>query len=291
MANENFMRRYIMKFGPDGGKGFKIGNTHSATETALHISFSIEKSDAENPNDAIIQIWNLSNESIKLLERGDCIVELMAGYGEDIKILLVGCVTSAITTQDNADRLTEITVVDSKLGFQHRAINISLNGKVSSKKVYDTIAKEAGVDIRYAKDVKFKNFGNGYSFVGLAKNALYHLKKYNGHEWTMENQQIKVTLPGRAVGATGYLLSASTGLIGIPRRVSLGTGDETQTGWEVQYFLNGAIGINDAVQLESSIANGYFRVQKITMDGDNMEGDWVCTAVLVEIKADSSLDG
>ena len=42
MANDNFLRTYTMKCGKMGSKGFQIGNIHSATETALHVSFSIE---------------------------------------------------------------------------------------------------------------------------------------------------------------------------------------------------------------------------------------------------------
>lgn len=28
----------------------------------------------------------------------------------------------------------------------------------------------------------------------------------------------------------------------------------------------------------------YFRVYKLTIDGDNLEGDWICTAQLLEVK-------
>ena len=75
----------------------------------------------------------------------------------------------------------------------------------------------------------------------------------------------------------GYLLSSDTGLINIPKRITIGSGDESKTGWEVEYLLNGAIGVNDIVRLSSDTASGYFLVHKVTMDGDNMSGDWVCT--------------
>ena len=45
MEGKNFLRTYTMKCGAMGG-GFEIGNRSSPTETALHISFSVEKSDA-----------------------------------------------------------------------------------------------------------------------------------------------------------------------------------------------------------------------------------------------------
>lgn len=55
-------------------------------------------------------------------------------------------------------------------------------------------------------------------------------------------------------------------------------------GYEVKYFLNGAIGVNDYIRLESDKVRGYFRVYKLTIDGDNLEGDWICTAQLLEVK-------
>ena len=287
---DNWMRRYVMKCGVVGQKGFQIGNINNAKETALHICFSIEKSDAENPNDAKVQIWNLSDTHLKMLESKDCVVELRAGYGETMALVLVGNVTSAITTMENADRLTELTVVDGYVALRDTVLMISLNGKVNSKDVYQTIANEMGMSIVFAKDLTFQTIPNGFSYVGKAKNALQKIANYCGHKWTIQNQVIQITLPNRAVGTMGYLLSSETGLLGIPRRITLETGDTSQVGWEVEYLLNGAIGINDVVKLKSSMANGYFRVCKVTIDGDNFDGDWICTAQLIEIEVDTELD-
>ncbi len=287
---DNWMRRYVMKCGVMGQTGFQIGNVHSAKETALHICFSIEKSDAENPNDAKVQIWNLSDTHLKMLEAKDCIVELRAGYGDTIALVLVGTITSVITTMENADRLTEMTIVDGYVSLRDTVLSISLNGKVSSKDVYQMIANEMGMAILFAKDLTFKTIPNGFSYVGKAKNALQKIATYCGHKWTIQNQVIQIALPNRAVNTIGYLLSNETGLIGIPRRITLESGSSSQVGWEVEYLLNGVIGVNDVVKLKSLTANGYFRVCKITMDGDNFDGDWICTAQLVEIEANAELD-
>lgn len=290
MGNENFMRRYIMRCGKMGKSGFQIGNIHDARETALHVCFSIEKSNAESPNDAKVQVWNLSDSNLKILDTKDCIVELKAGYGDNLALILVGNITSVITTRENADRMTEMTVVDGRAELRDATISVSLNGKVSAKDVYKRIANAMGMSIVFAKDLSFKTMPNGFSYVGKAKNALQKIAKLCGHKWTIQNQVLQITWPGRAVSTRGYLLSSDTGLIGTPKRVTIGSGDETQTGWEVEYFLNGAIGVNDVVQLQSSTANGYYLVHKITFDGDNLEGDWICTAQLLEIKAQPKLD-
>ena len=85
-------------------------------------------------------------------------------------------------------------------------------------------------------------------------------------------------------------MTKDTGLIGIPKRITIDSEEKSQSGWEVEYFLNGAIGVNDVVQLKSSEVNGYCLVKQITIDGDNLDGDWICTAQLIEIEAQPKLD-
>ncbi len=293
MANENYMRTYTMKCGKKGGKGFEIGNIHSDAETTLHVSFSVEKCDVESPNTAKIQVWNLSDSNLKILDSKDCIVELKAGYGNNNTLILAGNVTSVITVPENADRMTEMEVMDGRVELRDTVICLSINGSVNCKDIYKKIAKKMGVPITFAGDLLFKKMSNGFSYTGKAKNALQKIAKYCGDRWSIQNQTIQITWPGRAVSARGFLLNSETGLISIPKRITIGSTsdmEESLTGWEIEYFLNGAIGVNDVVKIQSATANGYFRVYKVTIDGDNMEGDWMCTAQVLEIKAQPKLD-
>ena len=50
MAQKNFIRRYLLKAGVMGRKGFQIGKTSESNPHALHVSFSIEKSTSETAN-------------------------------------------------------------------------------------------------------------------------------------------------------------------------------------------------------------------------------------------------
>ncbi len=295
MPDKNFMRRYTLKCGPMGQEGFEIGNISSAAEDALHISFSIEKSDSETANTAKVQIWNLSDRNLKILETRDCIVELNAGYGNHMALILVGEVTSAVTTSDHADRMTELEVVDGRVALRDTVIRVSLNGTVNCKDVYSYIASQMGIPIVSAGDLSYTVLPNGFSFVGTARNGLQKLARCCGHSWSIQNQILQVTWPGRPIGVQGYLLNNDSGLIDVPKRITVSSTSSSddrneRNGWEVEYFLNGAIGVNDLVMLESSKASGYFRVHKVTMDGDNYEGDWICTAQLLEIRAEPSLD-
>lgn len=295
MSDENFMRSYVLKCGKMKKKGFQIGNIDNTNDDVLHIAFSIEKSSSESPNSAKIQIWNLSDKNLKVLDTKDCVVELKAGYGDYMSLVLVGNISSVITVRDNADRLTELEVVDGLVELRDTNISVSMNGKVNCKDVYNYIAKKMGVSIFFAKDLSFKNCPNGFSYVGKAKNALQKLAKCCGHKWTIQNQVLQITLPDRAASTRGYLLTSDTGLIGTPKRITINgsskkSGKDVKIGWEIEYLLNGAIGINDIIQIRSSIINGYYLVYKITMDGDNIEGDWICTAQVLEIKSQSKLE-
>ena len=292
MAERNFYRSYILSVGKSGGTGFQIGNIYSAGEEALHISFSVEKSDAESPNSAKIQVWNLSDQNLRILDTKDIIVELKAGYGDNLAMILAGNVTYVTTSLDGADRLTEIEVTDGRVELRDANLSISRNGKVNSRDLYSSIAEAMGLSVIFAGELSYATLPNGFSFVGKGKNALQRVAQANGHAWTIQNGVIQITLPGRPANTRGYLLNSDTGLLSIPKRITISQsgGQESLAGWEVEYFLNGAIGVNDVVQLESGTANGYYRVHKVTIDGDNLEGDWICTAQLLEIKALPKLD-
>lgn len=288
MEDKNFLRTYTMKCGVMGSVGFEIGNINRPEETPLHISFSVEKSDAEAANTAKVQVWNLSDQNLNVLDLNDCVVELKAGYGNRNALILVGNITHASTSMDGADRMTELEVVDGRAELRESVISVSFNGAVDCKEVYTYIARQMGVAVLFADGLEYKTLPNGFSFVGQARTALQKTAECCGHAWTMQNQVLQITLPGQPVAATGYVLNRDTGLIGIPKRIIIGSNTEkekAQTGWEVEYLLNGAIGVNDTVQLESRTVSGYFRVHKVTIDGDNMEGDWICTAQLLEIAA------
>lgn len=290
MSNQNWMRTYTLRFGRKGKKGLEIGNTKSGMQDVLHVSFSVEKSSTESQNNATIQIWNLSPSSLRLLETKDCMVELKAGYGDNRALIFAGTVSSAVTSLSNADRLTELEVVDGLVELRDTYVTFSMNGKVKCKELYQRIADAMGVTIKFAGDLSFKTLKHGFSYVGKAKGALQKVAGYCGHRWSIQNGVLQITMPGRSIGKKGYLLSADAGLINIPKRITISSGEEEMTGWEVEYLLNGAIAVNDIVELRSDAVKGYFLVYKITMDGDNMEGDWVCTAQLLKIASKAKLD-
>ena len=280
----NFDRQYRLIAGKAGGNGFEIGTPENGHP--LHISFAFQKSDLTTQNTGRVSIWNLNKQHLSVIESKDCVVSLSAGYGTRISQIFTGVVTHAVTTIDNADRRTEVELVDNLIEVRDTYVAVSYNGVVNWKKIFDDVAGQMGVVISYAYNVEFASVSNGFSFVGQAKNILTKGCDCCGLTWSLQNGIIQIKRPGDTMSREVYLLSSDTGLIGIPARVSEAASGENKTsllGWDVEYLLNGAINIDDYVKLESNIVTGYFRVYSLEISGDNVSGDWICRARLLEV--------
>ena len=286
MSLENFDRQYRLAAGKGGGSGFEIGETSVSQPVPLHIEFSLQKSDLETQNTGRVTVWNLNKEHLAAVEEKDCVLSLRAGYGNRLSLIFAGIVTTATTTNDGADRKTEIEVVDNLVEIRDTFVSISYSGTVNWKTIFDDVANQMGVAVSYSYNAEFCDLSNGFSFVGQARDIMTKGCNCCGLVWSLQNGVMQVKKPGDTMSREVYVLSPESGLLGIPARITESadqTGTDSVVGWEVTYFLNGAINIDDYVKLESNVVTGYFRVYSIEYSGDNTSGDWICTAKLKEV--------
>ena len=283
---DNFDRQYSLAAGPAGGAGFEVGETSKAQPVALHVNFSLQKSDLETQNTGRVTLWNLNPSQLAVLNEKDCVVSLKAGYGSKLALIFAGIVSYVSTTIDSADRKTEIEVIDNLVEIRDTYVSVSYNGTVNWKIIFDDVAAQMGVAVSYSYNAEFVDISNGFSFVGLARDIMTKGCKCCNLSWSIQNGVMQVKKPGDVMSREVYVLSPDTGLLGIPARVVItqdeATGKNT-LGWDVEYFLNGAINIDDYVKLESETVTGYFRVYSLEISGDNVSGDWICKARLLEV--------
>jgi len=290
----NFDRQYRFAAGPAGGEGFEIGEVTAECPVPLRVNFSFQKSDLETQNTGRLTVWNLSPEHRSVLGEDDCCVSFRAGYGNKLPLIFAGIVSYSTTKKNGADEETEIEVVDNLVEIRDTFVSVSYNGTVNWKKIMEDVADQMGVAIIFSYNAEFADVANGFSFVGLARDILTKGCDCCGLSWSIQNGVIQVKRPGDVMSKEVYVLSADTGLIGIPARVVIQEDKTTakQMGWDVEFFLNGAISVDDFVKLESELVEGYFRVYSIEYSGDNVSGDWVCIARLLEVneKHDAGTD-
>lgn len=307
------MRQWLREFrlvaGVRGKKGFEIGSESAGRP--LHISFNLEKSDTQSSNTGKITISNLSDEHKAILAEKDCYIQLHAGYGDNLGLVFAGDVSTTTETLSGADRDIEIEVID---GFVANDLPgwISESGVVTCKTVLDKIVEKMEVESAIITDkakekLESAKYDNGYAYVGKLRAALQNVLRKAGCTYSIQNGILQVYCSGETITTKAYVLSAETGLISIPEKITIsdsnstsgttsssgsssssssssGTSSKGIPGYKVYFFLNPAIGVNDLVKLESRDVKGTFRVHKITLDGDNHNGDWKCEAELVEVK-------
>jgi hypothetical protein len=284
-VSKQFDRQYRLSAGPAGGAGFEVGATSPTSPTALHIHFIVDKCDSENPNRAKISLWNLNPEQLAILNMTDCVVVLRAGYGNHMPLIFVGCVSFVRTMLDGADRETTIEAVDGRMELRDGYVSLSYSGTINTKKILQDAAAGMGLTVSFSYNAQFADLPNGFSYIGPGHVALDKACASSGLQWSIQNGVLQVKMRRDTMTREVYVLSPDSGLIGIPKRIMLGkdnTGAEDQPGWEVEYLLNGAIGIGDFVRLESDTVTGYFRLRSIELSGDNLEGKWMCTSKLME---------
>lgn len=279
---ENFDRQYRMSAGPGGGGGFIAGTG----DYPLHVSFAFQKSDIAACNTGKIDIWNLNDSHIAVLEQDDCMVIFNAGYKDRMARIFIGNVCFCSTSISGGDRITHIEVVDGLYETSEVYMLVSYKGKTNWKVIVDDVAAQMGIPVTYAPTIKkWNDIENGFTYAGLAKNILDKACKCNNLTWSINNGILEVKPPYQSIRPGAFTISPETGLIGNPEKVMLTkevTPSENVIGWDVKFLLNGAVEVGELVNLRSKWADGVYYVKSLSHSGDNMSGDWMSSARLIE---------
>ena len=291
--SSNWDRQYRCTIGQPGQKGVSLGDTTGDSGMPLHINFSAEKGDKESNNTATVKLWNLGPESIAEIKKHNSVLELRAGYGTNLPLIFAGDINKASTEQENANLVTTMDVVDGLVSIRDTYTSISFTDKTTGIKIVESVANSMGISYLVSEDARTileqKVFSQGYSSVGAAKTVLQKICNTCGLSWSIQNGVLQIVVTGKTITRKAYVLSAETGLLGIPKEITIeSSAKDAQTqggrkGYEVRYFLNGAIGIDDLVELRSQKVKGFFKVCSIAINGDNFDGEWTCTAQVMEV--------
>lgn len=291
----NWDRQYRLTCEADGSS-FEIGEPDAVTGRAIHINFSIEKSDSTTLNSTKIKVWNLTKSQIGILSTTGCMVTLCAGYGNSRPVVFYGVVSNVAESLDSSDRLVTIEAVDGFLSVSETVVSVSYSRKTTCYTIFCDVAERIGIAVvcsSYAKRIlQTKIFTNGYSYIGYAQYVFDDIANKTSLVWSIQDGVLQMRKSTESISTTLHVISKDTGLVNIPERVyssqvaatdtSSDTVADTLYGYKIQYFMDGSIGIGDRIYLKSNIATGTFMVSSLTIDGDNIEGEWKCTAEVTE---------
>lgn len=263
-----FDRAYRLRFGKIGEQGKEI--------TSLRVAFQIEKSNDSGANTASISVWNLSPESISLLQQDDIQVNLECGYGSTIGLVFSGNDILLNVRRSLPDVITEIRSQDG--GEQLRTQVVSLGfepGALFQDVVRSLISQFQNLTISDVDMAKLSQDGlpQGLIATGKAQKFLDDLLKSKGYEWSVQDGEIRVVEDTAVTDDSAVLLNYKTGLVGSPTK--------TKDGVNVTCLLNPRIRPYRLLQLESNETpgvSGVYKVDKVTHRGDSWGKDWYTTA-------------
>lgn len=286
------------------------------------LKFEIEKTggDASEGNSGEIVIYNLADESAKLLQRLSGVknfVELLAGYeDETIKTVFRGNLTDVEDAFDGMDRRTKLKVSDGGAFVQSQLTA----RKYAKGTAVDTIVDDLLQDLALPRGVIYK-LGDD---VTIKSNLVVHgpaageLKRIlSAFHYSMNIQDLfvnvvsnKSTIPSGNSAAdlsttiqtplieTVINVTPDSGLISSPTYIGdysdLSESEaltQSTSGIKFRSLLNGEFQPNLIIQVVSSRISGVYRILKVTHRGSFRGDEWYSDVEAEEVYMESGVAG
>jgi len=227
----------------------------------LHMEFRIEFDEDEDANVAEIEIFNLTEDTINRIKRGNDIT-LNAGYKDDVGNIFLGKIDEVHTVRDGTERITQIETTDTTEEWMKSRISKTYKDGIRASQILRDILDKSGLEIGRLDLPEDVIYRSGKVVDNTIKDAVRGIITDAGAKLYINAGTIYVSQQdyGRDVGV---VLNKDTGLIGSPTRIE----DEEGAEWEVRCLLNHRIGPGAYVIVESKNANGTYRVIRGEHDG------------------------
>lgn len=274
-------RAYSLAFGDiNTGDGWEVSSN-------LNISFDVNKSSDNKAkvNNCVVEVYNLSKEKQKLLERPYVACVLSAGYEDtEVKRLFAGQVTSATTRKSGTDSITQIQLGDSYTELNHN----TLNKLVAPGRTYQDVIGELAKEIPGVSRTVFNGVNinsqviDGYPLSGTAREMLDEIGLAVDVEWQIDDGVLYIADAGGTHTDdlnTVFVIAQDTGMIEHPYAVS---GDLRRTakdkakkgGVQVKILLNPSIVCGSIVKLEDDQFEGFYKVASLRTYGEYRGNNW-----------------
>lgn len=250
----------------------------------IRISFDIDMDDNRETNTGKVNIYNLSEETIGLLEQKDVSVILKIGYdGEELSTLFIGNVVEYEHDFNGFDVITKITLKDGYIPLTSKKLSLSFAENSNTKQIIEKIVGELNLtksDYSLLPNYVYKQ---GFSFIGAPGTALDIILARIGYQWTIANNVLIITKPNESnKQAIAQFLSPETGLIDKPKRFkekSVKTKTKENKlidGWKINCLIIPSIQPKNLIKVQSSEVDGTFLVKSVKFNGDTEDNTWLC---------------
>lgn len=259
--------------------------------SGLRVTFDIEKSLEKDPNKATVEIYNLSKQTLALVEDSQAYIVLRAGYGSTLKTLYQGDIAKLATKRNGPDKVTSFECSDGEVELTTKTAELSFEPGAKFGQVFDTISGQLGFAPGKQQGINRNDtFLSGVSFSGFLGDSLSGLLGKQDLDWSVQDGQLQVLPPLGSTDEEVVVLTNETGLIGNPQRVKvinaalIKSKDVTKqnSGVSLVSLLNPEFRPGRRVKVMSREVTGVYRIQKINHKGDTHGQDYYSTLECIE---------
>ena len=262
----------------------KLGSTDGKLLDGVRVSFDIDMDDNKETNTGKVNIYNLSEETIGLLEQKDVSVILKIGYdGKELSTLFIGNVVEYEYDFNGFDVITKITLKDGYIPLTSKKLSLSFAENSNTKQIIEKIVGELNLaksDYSLLPNYIYKQ---GFSFIGAPGTALDIILARIGYQWTIANNVLIITKPNESnKQVIAQFLSPETGLIDKPKRFkekSVKTKTKENKlidGLKINSLIIPSIQPKNLIKVQSSEVDGTFLVKSVKFNGDTEDSNWLC---------------
>ena len=253
----------------------------------LQVTFDISKStnNKNRTNSASIEIYNLSEESLKILDTDYPAAVFSAGYLDTggVKRLFSGQVTNVSTRKSGTDIITQITMGSGYTELNHETLSDVVPPGNNVQDAIEKLRKAIGADRGVYNGTNLNNeIIYGYPLSGTPKEMLDELAEKYQLDWQLDDGVLYVHDDDRAATEQfqlAYVISPFTGLIERPYRVS---GDKRRSkkdkvkkpGVQMKILLNPEIKAGDIIRIEEGLLKGWYKVDSLRHTGSWRGENW-----------------
>lgn len=249
MSTKLFMRVVEILTGP-----VKMNNTD------LDIEFEVPFDDDLTPNISTVAVYNLSQDTINQLKRGQKFT-INAGYKADKGLALEGEISSHSTKRVGTDKLTTIKVLDSVPYNSNKTLQRAYKKTIKADALIKDFAKALGLKIAVLRLPTNKVYKKGYSIDGVILKEIQRIAKDCGASCYISRGQTYVR-PIKEGDNHNFVLSADTGLIGSPEYFEDERDGKVIKGYKVTSLLQYRMNTASIIKIQSAEVQATVRVRK-----------------------------
>lgn len=222
----------------------------------LEIRFDVPFDDDPDPNEARIEIYNLTDNTINNIAHFSRVV-LNAGYKGDVGTILSGYISFYETRWEGPDKITTFTVLDSEPLDSRTIPSVSYAKNTKASTIIKDLLKRGNLSTAALSLVKDIVYTEGVTVEGSVVDAIKNVAADCQTSFYILKGKLYIR-PLSQGDKTNFVLSPKTGLIGSPTFFQ----DDSSAGYQAQCLLNHRLTTGSLITLESRVVEASLRVRR-----------------------------